>query len=357
MKKSNAFVAIFCTITLVASLQVGTHAAGDTSVTYNSKGIIEYDDDKDGNAEIVFNAGDFQKIDDAVTAGKKEVANAISGLTGKTPVNNDFSTLAGAITSIPQDMSQNGDFGDVTANYVLKDKTFTSSVGVKQTGTMANNGAVSKTLDAGATYTIPAGYHNGSGKITVKNSSTTASAGDILTGKSVTINGTTTNGTMANKGGTTTAATSVTESGTNALITIPANGYYTTSSKISVPVETIKNNVSSLNSSFVISFPGETVGTTTTTTTHSKTATISLSWQGVLYLKCAYYGDYPGFETTSVLVNGTSMQKISSVSSSNKYDVWQLNMNGSSTITINYILCTNGYNTSGVTFTISGSQP
>ena len=48
---------------------------------------------------------------------------------------------------------------------------------------------------------------------------------------------------MANKAGTTTAVSTVTESGTNALITIPANGYYSTSSKISVPISTIQNNV------------------------------------------------------------------------------------------------------------------
>lgn len=37
--------------------------------------------------------------------------------------------------------------------------------GVKLTGTMANNGAVTQTLNAGGSYTIPAGYHNGSGKV------------------------------------------------------------------------------------------------------------------------------------------------------------------------------------------------
>lgn len=37
------------------------------------------------------------------------------------------------------------------------------------TGTMVNNGAVSKTLNAGESYTIAAGYHNGSGKITAAN--------------------------------------------------------------------------------------------------------------------------------------------------------------------------------------------
>ena len=38
--------------------------------------------------------------------------------------------------------------------------------GTKITGTMTNNGAISKTINAGESYTIPAGYHNGSGKVT-----------------------------------------------------------------------------------------------------------------------------------------------------------------------------------------------
>lgn len=37
------------------------------------------------------------------------------------------------------------------------------------TGTMVNNGAVSKTLNPGENYTIPVGYHNGSGKVTAAN--------------------------------------------------------------------------------------------------------------------------------------------------------------------------------------------
>ena len=40
--------------------------------------------------------------------------------------------------------------------------------GVKVEGTMANNGAVSKTLDGTTTsYTIPAGYHNGEGSVSI----------------------------------------------------------------------------------------------------------------------------------------------------------------------------------------------
>ena len=48
-------------------------------------------------------------------------------------------------------------------------------------GTMANNGAVTSTLTAGTSYTIPAGYHNGSGKITANSlaSQTQATAGTL----------------------------------------------------------------------------------------------------------------------------------------------------------------------------------
>lgn len=57
-----------------------------------------------------------------------------------------------------------------TAPDVLATKVFIAANGTTTTGTMANNGAVSKTLDAttgNQSYTIPAGYHNGNGKVTV----------------------------------------------------------------------------------------------------------------------------------------------------------------------------------------------
>jgi len=58
---------------------------------------------------------------------------------------------------------------------------------------MANNGAISKTLNAGQSYTVPAGYHNGSGKVTANSlasqTQATAVAGDILTGKTAWVNG------------------------------------------------------------------------------------------------------------------------------------------------------------------------
>ena len=69
--------------------------------------------------------------------------------------------------------------GTATAEHILKDKTAWVG-GVELTGTMANNGAVSATLAANGTYTIPAGYHDGTGK--VSQSLTTKAAATITPG-------------------------------------------------------------------------------------------------------------------------------------------------------------------------------
>ena len=83
--------------------------------------------------------------------------------------------------------------GNATVGDVLKGKTFSNSSGVGLVGTMANNGAISKTLNAGGSYTVPAGYHNGSGKVTAASLASqtqgTAVAGDITEGKTAWVNG------------------------------------------------------------------------------------------------------------------------------------------------------------------------
>ena len=58
--------------------------------------------------------------------------------------------------------------GDATTTDVLSGKTFYSTnPKSKLTGTMSNRGAVTYTITTqGGSYTIPAGYHNGSGKVT-----------------------------------------------------------------------------------------------------------------------------------------------------------------------------------------------
>ena len=56
--------------------------------------------------------------------------------------------------------------GTANIENVLDGYTFyNTSLSNKYTGTMTNNGAVSQTIAPGASYTIPAGYHNGSGTV------------------------------------------------------------------------------------------------------------------------------------------------------------------------------------------------
>lgn len=71
--------------------------------------------------------------------------------------------------------------GDVLAN-----KTIVNASGQTVAGTMPNNGAVSKTLDAtedNQTYSVPAGYHNGGGSVGIvleeKSVTPTGNAQDI----------------------------------------------------------------------------------------------------------------------------------------------------------------------------------
>ncbi|MFT4005903.1 MAG: hypothetical protein QM683_09805 [Lacrimispora sp.] len=52
------------------------------------------------------------------------------------------------------------------ASDVLAGKVIVGSDGEPLTGTMPNQGAVNQSLGINGTYTIPAGYHNGSGKVT-----------------------------------------------------------------------------------------------------------------------------------------------------------------------------------------------
>lgn len=128
-----------------------------------------------------------------------------------------------------------------TAADVLTGKVIVTADGSVTPGTMTNNGAVKKTLDTTTkSYTIPAGYHDGNGgvsittedktatptkspqditptagqvlsKVTVEaipaqyvdTQDATAAAGDILTGKSAYVGGLKVDGSMPNNGDTT----------------------------------------------------------------------------------------------------------------------------------------------------------
>lgn len=61
---------------------------------------------------------------------------------------------------------------------VLANKVFVTAAGQETAGTMVNNGAAAGTIDGmtATSYTIPAGYHNGSGTVTLTDSVETALA-------------------------------------------------------------------------------------------------------------------------------------------------------------------------------------
>lgn len=92
------------------------------------------------------------------TKSAQDVTPTVGKVLGKVTV--------AAIPSEYQDVSN----VDAAAGDVLNGKVIVAADGTEVTGTMANNGAVSKVLDAttnNQSYTVPAGYHNGSGAVTI----------------------------------------------------------------------------------------------------------------------------------------------------------------------------------------------
>lgn len=182
--------------------------------------------------------------------------------------------LSGVTVNAIPEAYQNVSAVTATASDVLSPKVIVAADGSTITGTMANNGAVSKSLDAttgNQSYTVPAGYHNGLGtvNITLENktaiptkslqeitptagkvlgkvtvaaipsdyadvTNVDAAAGDVLAGKTiVTSDGTEVEGTMTNNGAV--AATLDVRTGHQSY-TVPA-GYHNGSGTVSLVTE------------------------------------------------------------------------------------------------------------------------
>lgn len=169
--------------------------------------------DADGNSEIIdvteySQEGDIIGADElnaicaevnetkkSVSDGKILLAAAITAKKVAAAASDTFAVLAEKIGQIILGS------GNASAGDVLSGKTFTNDDGVEYTGTMPNQGAKTAALNCGGSYTIPAGYHNGSGKVTANSLASqtpaTATAARILSGYTAYVNGNKVTGTIA----------------------------------------------------------------------------------------------------------------------------------------------------------------
>lgn len=86
----------------------------------------------------------------------------LSGRTGKMSAEAMADVLGGV------DLGVDASGADAGTGDVVSDKKFVGAAGTVQNGTMPDNGTVTKTLDTSTTsYTIPAGKHSGSGKVSI----------------------------------------------------------------------------------------------------------------------------------------------------------------------------------------------
>lgn len=118
------------------------------------------------------------------------IAESIRSKTGTTAkINpNDMDTTVSNIVTLSEGTA---DATAVAADLLTGKTAYVN--GNKITGSIPNNGAVSQAINAGGSYIIPAGYHNGSGKVTgnslASQTSATAAAADIASGKTAWVNG------------------------------------------------------------------------------------------------------------------------------------------------------------------------
>lgn len=210
-----------------------------------------------GTVSGVAGGGNYNLQSKTVTPTKKQQSiTADSGYFGLSDV---------VVASIP-DAYQDVTSVTTAAGDVLTGKIFVAADGTVITGTMTNNGAVSKTLDVTTvSFTIPKGYHDGTGtvKLTVETKTVTptksvqtitptsgkvlssvkveaipaeyitttdatAKATEILDNKTAYVNGVKVEGTMANNG----AMNKTIDGITSASASIPAG--YTTGGTVSL---------------------------------------------------------------------------------------------------------------------------
>jgi hypothetical protein len=133
-------------------------------------------------------AGDAERYKLQQKTGITPTKNQIS----VTPDSGFYGLSSVTIDPIPS-AYQNVSSVTATAGDVLANKVIVTSDGKITTGTMPNNGSVSRTLYAGSSFAIPAGYHDGKGVIAsatlASQTVATATSNHILAGSTAWVNG------------------------------------------------------------------------------------------------------------------------------------------------------------------------
>lgn len=140
---------------------------------------VETESTEDSPAAFATLAGHIRDITPTLTLqentakaklGSNEVTQQIGNLLGGENIPGTSDKLlaqAGTRAYFTSDYKMKSLGGNADAAHVLTGKTFSSNIsGREKAGTMPNQGAKTATLACGGSYTIPAGYHNGSGKVT-----------------------------------------------------------------------------------------------------------------------------------------------------------------------------------------------
>ena len=363
-------VCVSIAATLVCTLSVNTVLA-DTPLknSIKSYGVFKFDyDDSDNQDDIVIDSSDLVTLANEIDTAKNSIGVVgknldklvtvfdkmdEQGKDGKLFGTQIDSTDAGVLKI--ENVFANG-VGNATASKVLKDYTFTSQYGLNIPGTIESlqastitPGTKDQTLKAGF-YLKGAQTIKGDTNLKAENilsgksifgvngsviAEVNSSAHTVPTGKTVSTaanilknttawNGTTwVDGSMTNKSNSTTAASTVTEDGSNAKIQIPASGYYdANNSYITVPVETLKKEVSALNSSLDDAMKDVTSISINSYATASNTYTVLTNGVYDIYASPIHHGDGcqsgTGRYGANLLINGNTVDSYSGNSSATR---------------------------------------
>lgn len=174
----------------------GTSIASEISYNGDASGL-EATNTQDAIDELAYSI----KSGESDIMAREVLASTLTQLGVPTSSDSSFVTINENIMILAEQKYDEGNadavaacmIGNAMVGDVLSGKTFTNKNDAGLTGTMVNQGAKSTSLNAGGSYTIPAGYHNGSGKITANSlasqTSATAAAANITKGYTAWVNG------------------------------------------------------------------------------------------------------------------------------------------------------------------------